>query len=71
MNVLCMYVKFHAWEIIIKGVILVKKIKVTIFHIPGSFISLSVYQCLYKYYILIAYSFGYLMRQDRLQSKRE
>ena len=28
MNVPCMYVKCHAWEIIIKGVILGQKIKV-------------------------------------------
>ena len=40
-------------------------------HIPGSFISMSIYQCLYEYYILIAYYFGYLMMQNRLQSKRE
>ena len=49
-NVLCGYVKFHAWGMIYKGDILVQKIKVKkiIFHIPGSLISLSVYQCLHE-----------------------
>ena len=65
MDVFCMHVQFHVWEMIIKGVILAH------FHIPECFISLSIYQCLCKYYIIIPYSLGYLMIQNRLQSKRE
>ena len=73
MNVLCVYVKFHAWAMISKRDILVQKNKSEkiIFHIPESLISLSVYQCLHEDYFLIAYSFGYLMIQDRLQCKKE
>ena len=50
MNVLCRYVKFQAWGMINEGDILVQKVKVKkiYFHIPGSLISLSVYQCLHK-----------------------
>ena len=47
MNVFCRYVNFHDWGIINKGDILVQKIKVKKinFQIPGSLISLPVYQC--------------------------
>ena len=73
MNVLCRYVRFHAWKMITKGDISVQKIKVEkcIFIFPDPSFDCYFYKCLHKQYFIISYSFGYLMIQDRLQCKIE